>query len=125
MNNEKILVIEDEKDQLENICFVLEQEGYITLAAEDGKKGLDLAKSSIPDLIICDINIPGLTGYEIIEEIRKNPDTTEIPFIFLTAFSRPDDVDIEMRLKVQDYITKPFNIKDLLARVKRALDEMN
>ncbi|MCK4766672.1 MAG: response regulator [Candidatus Aminicenantes bacterium] len=123
MNKERILVIEDENDQLENICFVLKQDGYETIDADDGRHGLEMARVYSPDLIICDINMPGLNGYEILEELRKNPKTAQIPFIFLTVFGRSDEVDMELRLGVQDYITKPFYFKDLLARVRRVLDE--
>ena len=123
MNKERILVIEDENDQLENICFVLKQDGYETIDADDGRHGLEMARVYSPDLIICDINMPGLNGYEILEELRKNPKTAQIPFIFLTVFGRSDEVDMELRLGVQDYITKPFYFNDLLARVRRVLDE--
>lgn len=119
----KILVIEDEKHEMENICFVLKQAGYKTIMAEDGQIGLDKAKKQKPDLIVCDLNMPGLTGYEVLEKIRKDPETSQIPFIILTVFPRPDDVDIEFRLGAQDYITKPFYFKEFLARVKRCLDE--
>ncbi|MCX6579736.1 MAG: response regulator [Candidatus Aminicenantes bacterium] len=124
MNKLKILVIEDEKDHLEDICFVLEQAGYKTIKSENGEKGLEMAKNQKPDIIICDLNMPpGLTGYQVLEEIRKDPGTALIPFIILTVFPRQDDVDIEFRLKVQDYIVKPFNFNDLLARVQRCLEE--
>lgn len=119
----KILVIEDEKHEIENICFVLEQAGYETIMAENGQIGLEKARKQKPDLIVCDLNMPGLTGYEVLDKIRKAPETSQTPFIILTVFPRPDDVDIEFRLGAQDYITKPFYFKEFLARVKRCLDE--
>lgn len=122
MTKFKILIIEDEQDQLENICFVMQQAGYETVGAEDGKKGLELATNIKPDLIICDLNMPGLTGYEVLEMIRANPETSKIPFIILSVYPRQDDIDITFRLNVQDYITKPFYFKELLARVKRCLE---
>jgi CheY-like chemotaxis protein len=67
--------------------------------------------------------MPGLTGYEVLDDIRKDPGTSDIPFIILTVFPRPDDIDIEFRLKAQDYITKPFYFKEFLARVKSCLDK--
>jgi len=123
MYKKKILVIEDEKDQLENICFVLEQAGFETIAANDGVKGLEMAKATKPDLVICDLNLPGLTGYEVIEKIREDPEISEVPIIILSVFPQPENLDIGLRLKVQEYIVKPFNFNDLLARVKQCLEE--
>jgi len=123
MNKKRILVIEDEKDQLENICFVLEQAGYEAIAADDGVKGLEMAKVHKPDLVICDLNLPGLTGYEVIDKIREAPGLSQVPIIILSVFPRPENLDIGLRLKVQEYIVKPFNFNDLLARVKQCLEE--
>jgi DNA-binding response OmpR family regulator len=123
MNKKKILVIEDEKDQLENICFVMKQAGYETIAADDGVKGLEMAKAYKPDMIICDLNLPSLNGYEVIEKIREDTDISEVPIIILSVFPQPENLDIGLRLKVQEYIVKPFNFKDLLARVKQCLEE--
>lgn len=120
---EKILVIEDEKQEMENICFVLQQAGYKTIMAPDGKKGLEMAKAHKPDLIICDLNMPGLTGYQVLEEIRKTPYMSKIPFIILSVFPRPDEIDMEFRMGIQDYIIKPFNFNEFLARIKTCLDE--
>ena len=119
----KILVIEDEKHEMENICFVLKQAGYEPIMAENGQIGLEMARKHKPGLIICDLNMPGLTGYEVLDEIREDPGTSDIPFIILSVFPRPDDIDIEFRLKAQDYINKPFYFKEFLARVKSCLDK--
>jgi len=119
----KILVIEDEKHEMENICFVLKHAGYEPIKAENGQIGLEMARTHKPGLIICDLNMPGLNGYEVLDDIRKNHETSDIPFIILTVFPRPDDIDIEFRLKAQDYITKPFYFKEFLARVKSCLDK--
>ncbi|MFC2155305.1 response regulator [Acidobacteriota bacterium] len=119
----RLLVIEDEKDEMKNICYVLKEAGYETISALDGKTGLEKAKTEKPDLIICDLNMPGLTGYEVLEEVRKAPETKHIPFIILSAFPRPDDIDMEFRVGVQEYITKPFYFKELLGRIKMCLDE--
>ncbi len=119
----RILVIEDEKHEMENICFVLQQKGYETITAENGRIGVEKAKSEKPDLIICDLNLPELSGYEAIDEIRKFPETSTIPIIILTVYPEPAGVDSELRSRVQDYIVKPFYFKDFLARIKSALDE--
>lgn len=119
----RILVVEDEKNEMENICFVLQEAGYETITAQDGRTGVEKAKKEKPDLIISDLNMPELTGYEVLQEIRKSPETSGIPFIILSVFPRPDDIDMEFRVGVQDYITKPFNFKDFLARIQSCLDE--
>ena len=121
MDKKKILVIEDEKDQRVNTCFVLQQEGYDVIDADDGLKGLEMAKAYTPDLVICDLNLPSLTGYEVIDKIREDPEISNMPVIILSVFPQPDNLDIALRLKAQDYVVKPFNFKDLLARVKRCL----
>lgn len=119
----RILVIEDEKDEMKNICFFLQHEGYETIMAENGRIGVEKAKSEKPDLIICDLNLPELPGYEAIDEIRKFPETSQIPIIILTVYPEPAGVDSELRSRVQDYIVKPFYFKDFLARIKSALEE--
>jgi DNA-binding response OmpR family regulator len=121
MSKKKILVIEDERDQRANTCFVLEQAGYEAIDADEGVKGLEMAKAYKPDLVICDLNLPGLTGYEVIDKIREDPEISKVPIIILSVFPMPENLDIGLRLKAQDYIVKPFNFKDLLARVKQCL----
>ena len=121
MDNKRILIIEDEKDQRANTCFVLQQEGYDVIDADDGIKGVAMAKAYTPDLVICDLNLPSLTGYEVIDKIREDPEISNMPVIILSVFPQPDNLDIALRLKAQDYVVKPFNFKDLLARVKRCL----
>jgi DNA-binding response OmpR family regulator len=117
----KILVIEDEKDTLEPLCDILEDEGFQPLQAENGKVGVEMAQKHKPDLILCDINMPEMNGYKVLEELGKNPETSGIPFIFLTVFSKRNDILKGVELGAQDYITKPFDRNDLLARIRMHL----
>ena len=105
----KILLIDDEKAYLENLNTLLEEEGYETVTASNGMDGIEAAKTSQPDLIVCDIMLPDISGYMILEELRKRKSTKLIPFIFLTAKAEMSDLRKGMNLGADDYITKPFS----------------
>jgi CRP-like cAMP-binding protein len=109
-----ILVIEDNKEMLENIASILELARYNVLTADNGKFGVELAQEHIPDLILCDVMMPELDGYGVLHILGKNAMTAGIPFIFLTAKSDLSDVRTGMSLGADDYITKPFDTSDLL-----------
>ena len=114
----KVLIIEDEIQQLNNICQVLKLEGYETLQAENGKIGLEMALTHLPDLIICDINMPEMDGFGVLKALQGNPRVSAIPFIFLTVFSTPTHIDKAFKKGIDAYIIKPFSIVDLLNKVK-------
>jgi CheY-like chemotaxis protein len=114
----KILVIEDDYNIKENICYILEQEGYSVESANDGLKGIEKVSSFKPDLILCDIMMPEKNGYEVLEEILNNPVTASIPLIFLTAKVEPENLRKGMSLGADDYIFKPFHINDLITSVE-------
>jgi DNA-binding response OmpR family regulator len=119
----KILVIEDEQDIRENIEDILELSEYQVLAAANGKMGLKSAQSQSPDLIVCDIMMPELDGYGVVKALREQPQTENIPVIFLTAKVEHSDQRMGMELGADDYLTKPFLPQELLkaieARLKR------
>ncbi len=117
----KILVIEDDENVRLNIVKIVELEGFEALAAEHGQKGLQLAKEHVPDLILCDVLMPEMKGYEVLVEIRNDPLTTTIPFIFLTAKATKRDFRTGMGLGADDYLTKPFKIDDLLTAIRTQL----
>ncbi len=119
----KILVIEDEHDIRLRIVKMLKYEGYETIAAEDGLIGVQLAKDQHPDLIVCDVLMPRLNGYGVLTELRHDPVTAAIPFIFLTAKSAQDDMRKGMTLGADDYLTKPFTMPVLLAAVTARLEK--
>ena len=109
-----ILIIEDNLEVRENTAELLELANYKVLTAENGKIGIELAKSTLPDLIICDIMMPELDGYGVIHVLSKIPETAAIPFIFLTAKTEKTDIRKGMNLGADDYLTKPFDDVELM-----------
>jgi len=110
----KILVVDDETRIVDILTFNLRKEGYETIEAYDGQTGLSLALSENPDLVILDLMMPGLDGYEVCSRLRK---TSQVPVIMLTAKAEESDKVLSFELGADDYITKPFGVKELLARV--------
>ncbi|MCX6292021.1 MAG: response regulator [Bacteroidetes bacterium] len=117
----KILLIEDDQIMRENTAEMLELASYKVITAEDGKKGVALAKKENPDLVICDIQMPELDGYSVLYLLGKNPDTARIPFIFLTSKSEKEEVRKGMRMGADDYLSKPFEEMELLASIETRL----
>jgi CRP-like cAMP-binding protein/CheY-like chemotaxis protein len=119
-----ILVIDDNADIRDNTAEILDLGGYKTFTAENGKKGVEMAMKEKPDVIVCDIMMPELDGYGVLHLLRKNPDTQNIPFIFLTAKTERTDFRKGMEMGADDYITKPFEDIELLnaieVRLKKA-----
>src|SRR5215469_10804555 len=103
----KILVIEDEPEMRRNLVTILRLEKYQPLGAENGRIGLELARKENPDVILCDVMMPELDGYEVLAALRANPATVAVPFIFLTAKGEKPDVRVGMNLGADDYLTKP------------------
>lgn len=119
MNN--ILVIEDESQLLDSIIDMLKIMHYNVVGVENGLKALDIASNHNFDLIICDINLPDMTGYEVLQRIKQNETNVSCQFIFLSAYVEEDDVRKGMNLGADDYLTKPFSINVLLETVKSRL----
>ncbi|KAF0133055.1 MAG: two-component system OmpR family alkaline phosphatase synthesis response regulator PhoP [Candidatus Saganbacteria bacterium] len=117
----RILIIEDEKDIAGALEYNFKKEKHETSVAYDGIQGLKLAQGYSPSLIILDIMLPGMDGLEICRKIKSNPKTEGIPIIILTAKSEEVDKIVGLELGADDYITKPFSMKELLARVKTIL----
>jgi DNA-binding NarL/FixJ family response regulator len=118
----KILLIEDQAQMRRNIATILEMEGFEVQVAEHGRRGVELATSSCPDLIICDVMMPELDGYGVLKALRANKATATIPFIFLTAKGEKTDQRAGMNLGADDYLAKPVARDDLLAAVKARLE---
>ncbi|HVX48997.1 MAG TPA: response regulator [Chitinophagaceae bacterium] len=116
-----ILIIDDHNEIRENIAEILTLSGYETLTAENGKKGLELAMKQKPDLIICDIMMPELDGYGVLHMLRRNEETSLIPFIFLSAKAERSDMRKGMDMGADDYIMKPFDDMELLNAVETRL----
>jgi signal transduction histidine kinase len=119
----KILVVEDAADLRIDIMEVLELEGFDVLGAGDGVEGLNLAKSELPNLIISDIMMPNMDGYELLLKLQTQTRTATIPVLFLTAKAGKQDIRKGMGLGVDDYITKPFSHESLLLAIKARLDK--
>ncbi len=114
----KILVIEDEKDLSELLVFNLEKEGFRMLCAYDGVSGLEKAQREEPDLIVLDLMLPGLMGTEVCKELRKEPRTARIPVLMLTAKGEEIDRVVGFEVGADDYIVKPFSMRELLLRIR-------
>lgn len=122
--NRTILVIDDNKEIRENTAEILELAGYTTLTAENGKKGVEVALTQKPSLIICDIMMPELDGYGVLHLLRKNDETQNTPFIFLTAKTERSDFRKGMEMGADDYVTKPFDDIELLNAVEVRLKKL-
>jgi DNA-binding LytR/AlgR family response regulator len=117
----KILFIEDEKIVRENVISLLTEEGYTVFSADDGNKGVNIAKKELPDLIICDIMMEGMDGYTVLKELSCDKITKSVPFIFLTAKVEREDIRKGMNLGADDYLFKPFDAEDLLNSIAKRL----
>lgn len=115
MDKKKILVVEDEKTISDILAFNLQREGYDTIAAYDGAEGLRCALEEAPDLILLDVMLPKMDGFEVCRQVREQKDT---PIIMLTAREEETDKVTGLELGADDYITKPFSMRELMARVK-------
>ncbi len=114
----KILVIEDNAEVRENLEEILELSGYEVVAAPDGTVGVDLALAEHPDLILCDVMMPKLDGFGVLNILSKRSETSDVPFIFLTAKAEKTDFRRGMNLGADDYVTKPFYKDELLAVIE-------
>ncbi len=121
MPAEKVLIVEDEADILELIRYNLAKEGFNTSEALNGEKALRLAAQERPDLILLDIMLPEISGLEVCKRLKSSPDTRSIPIVMVTARGEEADIVAGLELGADDYVTKPFSPKVLLARVKTVL----
>lgn len=121
MAREKILVIEDDEDVLELDRYNLSREGYQVLSAEAGETGLADASSEVPDLILLDLMLPEIDGFEVCKSLKKDRSTEIVPIIMITAWGEEPDVVTSLKLGADDYITKPFSSRVLIARIRAVL----
>jgi len=119
----RILVIEDEPNLRKNILDFLELEGFEVLEASDGHIGVDTARQHIPDLIISDISMPEMDGYQLLRELRTLPQMENVPAIALTGYGRTADIERAHTEGFADHLTKPIDIDELLRIVKRLTDD--
>jgi DNA-binding response OmpR family regulator len=117
----KILVAEDEPVARDFLDYILQQEGYTPILAADGDMALNLARAELPDLILLDVMMPYVDGFEVLRRLKEAPDLKGIPVIMLTARTSDADVSVGFDIGADDYVEKPFSIAKLLARVRRVL----
>ena len=120
-NHKKILIVEDEQDILQLVKHYLEKEGYRLVTAMSGLEALKKVKEGKPDLVVLDLMLPEMDGLEVCKRLRSIPDTAMLPIIMLTAKAEESDTVVGLELGADDYVTKPFSPKALVARVKALL----
>jgi two-component system phosphate regulon response regulator PhoB len=121
MNRKKIVVIEDEPDIVEVVSYNLKREGYNVLSVERGDEGLNLVRNQSPNLVILDLMLPGMDGLSICQQMKSDPLVRDIPVIIISGKGEESDVVIGLELGADDYLTKPFRGRELVARVKAVL----
>lgn len=115
------LIIEDNLEIRENTTEILELAGYSVITASNGKEGVDMAIAKKPDVILCDIMMPEMNGYDVIKQLKSNPKTSPIPFIYVTASAEKSEVKIAMDLGANGYVRKPFDVRELIDTMNKAL----
>jgi two-component system, sensor histidine kinase and response regulator len=124
----KILIVDDEADMRNTIDAMLSPKGHTILHAEDGVQALESIEMHMPDVVLCDIEMPKLRGFDVLSEIRKNPKLSEIPLIFLTGKTDISYMVEAMHLNVNDFLTKPFTMEDLHSAIDiqlKRIDDLN
>ena len=117
----RILVVDDERELVELIGMNLQRNGYEVLAAHDGPTGLEMARKQKPDMLILDVMMPGLSGRDVTMALKGNQETATIPILMLTAKTEETDIIVGLSMGADDYVTKPFSMKVLMARVAAVL----
>ncbi|MDA0977373.1 MAG: response regulator transcription factor [Proteobacteria bacterium] len=121
MNRNKIVVIEDEPDIVEVVSYNLKREGFNVISVDRGDEGLNVIRNQSPNLIILDLMLPGMDGLSICQQVKSDPIVRDIPIIIISAKGEESDVVIGLELGADDYLSKPFSPRELLARVKAVL----
>lgn len=121
MDKKKVLVVDDEQHIIELIKFNLESNGFDVIESDNGEQAIQIAEEEIPNVIILDLMLPGIDGLEACKRIRMNEKTSGIPIIMVTAKGEETDKVLGLELGADDYLTKPFSVRELLARIKAVL----
>ena len=117
----RILVVEDDKQIADMIAFKLRNSGHQVIQAQDGEQAIDLAKNHLPDLVMLDVMMPGIGGFEVLRRLKIDPALRAVPVIMVTAKGHERDVLSGLHGGAVDYVVKPFSLKELAARVELAL----
>lgn len=118
---DSILIVEDEADIRELLAFNLQREGFSTLEAGNGLQGLEMAIAKMPHMILLDVMLPGMDGFTVCKELERNPKTASIPIIMLTARGEEVDRIVGLELGADDYVVKPFSVRELILRIRAIL----
>lgn len=121
MSTQTILIVEDEEDIRQLLTFNLQREGFATLESGDGRLGLEKARAQKPDLILLDVMLPGMDGFQVCRELERDPVTACIPIIMLTARGEEVDRIVGLELGADDYVVKPFSVRELILRIRAIL----
>ena len=121
MSRQKILLIEDEADIRDLLAYNLQKEGFATLEADDGRLGLEMARTHAPVLVLLDLMLPGMDGLTVCRELERDPSTAAIPIIMLTAKGEELDRVVGLELGADDYVVKPFSVRELILRIRNIL----
>ncbi|MFO7649120.1 MULTISPECIES: response regulator transcription factor [Halomonas] len=121
----KVLVVDDEANIVLSLEFLMQQAGFEVVTAEDGETALERVAEGAPDLVLLDISLPGISGFDVLERLRADPDHARLPIIMLTAHGREVEREKGMALGADDYITKPFSTQALVDKVKTLLAEVS
>ncbi|WP_346797902.1 response regulator [Halomonas sp. Bachu 37] len=119
----RVLVVDDEPNIVLSLEFLMEQAGFEVTTAADGEQALVSVKETPPDLLLLDISLPGISGFDVLEQLRGDPETARLPIIMLTAHGREVEREKGMALGADDYITKPFSTQALVSKVQALLGE--
>jgi DNA-binding response OmpR family regulator len=125
VSNERILVVEDETRIAQIVSAYLQRDGYRVLQARDGRAALEMARAELPDLIVLDLMLPEVSGWDVTRELRRNPRTARVSIIMATARDEVSDRIVGLELGADDYIVKPYDAKELVARVHAVLRRAN
>ena len=123
MSKSRILLVDDEPDIVETVSFMLQSRNYQVSVASGGQEGLEKAKNEHPDLLLLDIMMPDIDGYDVCMKLKANEDTKDIPIIMLTAKGESEAVLKSHSLGADDYVVKPFSLPTLLSKLKKFLDK--
>lgn len=117
-----ILLVEDEDSQRQSLSLMFEAEGYIVISTPTAEHALESMDKTVPDLVITDVKLPGMDGFTFFDRIRTLPPLKDTPLIFITGFNDPKAIDEAKKLGSTGYVTKPYDLEDLLILVKKVLD---
>lgn len=123
--SQHVLIVDDEQNITISVEFLMKREGYQVSVANDGENGLEMIRELKPDLVLLDVMMPRMNGFEVCEAVRKDPDLAGVKIVMLTAKGRSAEIEKGINLGADDYIPKPFSTRDLVKRVQELLGEGN